>query len=347
MGFSPISISGKTVYIHSAISEPDFGAATVLSDNPWDYVALWLRRAGNDEARFYWEQSREFYKASIELSPISSPLTSYYCFLNATKSLLTQKKISFSDRHGVTGSTETGKKCLNNEIVKLHGSGVLSSLCRFLGEDIHPNESYSLNEIFYHLPFLHRAFTLTYKSKTELFLPVKQPMFVRKDGSDDAWFVAELDARYASSQLKKILPSEYEIDTGVKNRFLIRRKKRFKWKKRGNYQANNLINLVNYHKEVRRDITPIFAPINSWYVRKKLKTVTPVTKSQLPLIFVAMHKLSELSRYDPITLVRHLDLQHNWILTEFLQVAPAQFINQIACEITGKEFVKPYAARLL
>jgi hypothetical protein len=77
-----------------------------------------------------------------------------------------------------------------------------------------------------------------------------------------------------------------------------------------------------------------------------LKTVTPIPKSQLPLIFVAMHKLSELSRYDPITLVRHLDLQHNWILTEFLQVAPAQFINHIACEITGKEFVKPYAARL-
>ncbi len=346
MGFSPISISGKTVYIHSAVSEPDFGAATVLSDDPWDYVALWLRRAGNDEARFYWEQSREFYKASIELSPISSPLTSYYCFLNATKSLLTQKRISFSDKHGVTGFTKTGKKCLTNEVVKLQGSGVLYSLCSFLGENILPNETYSLNEIFYHLPFLHRAFTLTYKSKTELFLPVKQPMFVRKDGSDDAWFVAELDARYVSSQLKNILPSAYEVDAGVKNRCLIRRKKRFKWKTRGNHQANNLTNLVNYHKEVRRDITPIFAPINSWYIQKKLKTVTPISKSQLPLIFVAMHKLSELSRYDPITLARHLDLQHNWILTEFLQVAPAQFINHIACEITGKEFVKPYAARL-
>jgi hypothetical protein len=171
-------------------------------------------------------------------------------------------------------------------------------------------------------------------------------MFVRKDGSDDAWFVAELDARYVSSQLKNILPSSYEVDEGIKNRCLIRRKKRFKWKTRGNHQANNLTNLVSYHKEVRRDITPIFSPVNSWYIQKKLKTVTSIAKSQLPLVFVAMHKLSELSRYDPITLARHLDLQHNWILTEFLQVAPAQFINHIACEITGKEFVKPYAARL-
>ena len=129
--------------------------------------------------------------------------------------------------------------------MKLQGSGVLHSLCNFLGESILPNESYSLNEIFYHLPFLHRAFTLTYKSKTELFLPVKQPMFVRKDGSDDAWFVAELDGRYVSNQLKNILLPGYEVDAGVKERCLIRRKKRFKWKIRGNHQATNLTNLIN------------------------------------------------------------------------------------------------------
>jgi len=142
MGFSPISISGKTVYIHSAVSDPDFGAATVLSDNPWDYVSLWLRRAKNDEARFYWDQSREFYKASTQLSPISSPLTSYYCFLNATKALLTQKGITFSDKHGVAGSTNPGKKSLSNEMVEFKGSGVLYSLCNFLGENILPKESY-------------------------------------------------------------------------------------------------------------------------------------------------------------------------------------------------------------
>ncbi len=346
MGFAPIVISGKTVYIHSAVSNPDFGGDTVLSDDPWDYVALWLRRAKNDEARFYWDQSREFYKASIELSPVSSPLTSYYCFLNATKALLTQKRVPFSDKHGVTGHTKPGKKSLTNEIVQLKGSGILPSLCCFLGENVQQPEDYSLKNIFYHLPFMHRAFTLTYKSATELFLPVKRPMFVRKEASSEAWFVAELDNRYISSQLQNILPSGYEIDTGVKDHCLIRRKKRFSWKTRGNQQSTNLQSLTTYHNQVRQDVTPIFAPVNSWYIKKNLKTVQPVKKSQLPLLFVAMHKLSELSRYDPITLARHLDTQHNWILAEFLQVAPAQFINHIACEITGKEFVKPYAARL-
>jgi YaaC-like Protein len=146
--------------------------------------------------------------------------------------------------------------------------------------------------------------------------------------------------------LQNILPSRYEVDAGVSDRCLIRRKKRFRWKNKGDQQSTNLQSLITYHNQVRQDITPIFAPVNSWYMKKNLRAVQPVEKSQLPLLFAAMHRLSELSRYDPITLARHLDAQHNWILTEFLQVAPAQFINNIACEITGKEFVKPYAVRL-
>jgi hypothetical protein len=88
MGFTPIVLNGKTVYIHSAVSQPDFGGDAVLSDDPWDYVALWLRRAKNDKAGFYWDQSRQFYKASVELSSVSSPLTSYYWAIHLSRDSL-------------------------------------------------------------------------------------------------------------------------------------------------------------------------------------------------------------------------------------------------------------------
>ncbi len=347
MGAVPIKFRGKTVRIHSAVSNPDFGGATVLSADPWDYVALWLGRNNNKEACFYWNQAREFYKASIELSVLASPLTSYYCLLNATKALLKVKNVSFTDKHGVTGYTKSGKNNLTNEIVKFKNSGVLTSVCTFLGEHITPEEMYTLKDLFYNMPFIHRAFTLTYKSEKELFLPVKNPIFVKQEKSTEAWFVTELDQRYTSSQLNNILPSGYEIDNGAKDRCLIRRKKRFKWNKnQGSNKTNNLQKLTQYHQKIRQNVLPIFASTNSWYIKKHLKSVTRMEKSQLPIIFAAMHKLSELSRYNPIKLERHLDASHNMILTEFLQVAPAQFINHIACEITGKEFTQPYAARL-
>jgi hypothetical protein len=54
-----------------------------------------------------------------------------------------------------------------------------------------------------------------------------------------------------------------------------------------------------------------------------------------------MHRLSELSRYDPLSLRVHLDRQHNWLLSEFISVAPRQFIDEIASEITGCDFMVP------
>ena len=56
-----------------------------------------------------------------------------------------------------------------------------------------------------------------------------------------------------------------------------------------------------------------------------------------------MHKLSELSRYNPMALSGHMNASHNWLLSEFMQVAPNQFIYSIASEITGMEFLQPNA----
>ncbi len=54
-----------------------------------------------------------------------------------------------------------------------------------------------------------------------------------------------------------------------------------------------------------------------------------------------MHRLSELARYQPLCLVGHFNLPQNWLLTEFLQGAPMEFIDLISCEITNQNFMKP------
>ena len=36
-------------------------------------------------------------------------------------------------------------------------------------------------------------------------------------------------------------------------------------------------------------------------------------------------------------LAKHLDSQHNWLLTEFIETSIVQFIDQISSEITGQE----------
>jgi hypothetical protein len=51
-----------------------------------------------------------------------------------------------------------------------------------------------------------------------------------------------------------------------------------------------------------------------------------------------MHRLSEMTRYAPQALVKHLDKNHSWLLTEFINKSPLQFIDEISSEITGNDF---------
>ena len=55
----------------------------------------------------------------------------------------------------------------------------------------------------------------------------------------------------------------------------------------------------------------------------------------------AMHRLSELSRYDPEGLMTYLEGKENWLLTEFIELGPLQFIDELVCEMTSLEFGSP------
>ncbi len=54
-----------------------------------------------------------------------------------------------------------------------------------------------------------------------------------------------------------------------------------------------------------------------------------------------MHRLSELSRYEPKVISRHLELKQNRLITEFIQGATNEFIDSIASEITGQTIMAP------
>ena len=51
-----------------------------------------------------------------------------------------------------------------------------------------------------------------------------------------------------------------------------------------------------------------------------------------------MHRLSELARYEPSTLQTHLEKEASWLISEFIEKSLIQFIDEISCEITGREF---------
>jgi hypothetical protein len=86
-----LQIGNRTAYVRKAITTPDFESERVLARDAFQFAGLWLKREC-PKALPFWEQSHSYYLASRHLPAQSSPLTSYYCFLNATKSLLTSRR---------------------------------------------------------------------------------------------------------------------------------------------------------------------------------------------------------------------------------------------------------------
>lgn len=341
-----IQIGKREVPLKKATISPDFKTKTVLTDSTWSYVEIFLKQIKGDNAKaalFYWEQARNFYEATKTLSKVSAPLTTYYCFLNATKALLTFKNINFNLKHGVSGQRKDGHFLLQNEIVTIKPKGVLSGLCNYFGEPIKNNEpQYNLKDVFYNLSFIHRAFQLTFESPyyPDLFVPIIRPRFVFDKYRKVGWFEAQLEPEHSTQRTMSNLIG-FSVDRKYDNRlyYTIRRNKTFKWDCKNN--KPNLASLTDfnkYHLKIRRQLRTIYGPNNLWYIKRTNLANNIIDRSSLVLIYATMHRLSEIARYEPQGLKKHLEKNHSWLLSEFISKAPLQFIDEISSEITGNDF---------
>jgi len=308
----------------------------VLVSNHFDYVELWLRKEKAETALAYWVQARNFYKSTLTIPTESKPLTAYYCMMNAAKALLETKAISFNPHHGCKGKATHNKAIPVNESIRLMPRGVAPSISEYFGYQVH-NITLNLKTILYNIPFIHRAFTTTYSDRN-LFIPLVDPHFVYQNNGNNAWFTAKITGK--EYQHPKLYQNQrgWEINVGEDDGFWIRKRGRFKWFPKEKDRNNRLI---KYHQVIRRDVKYIYGQKSMWYLKRNFKSDSICNLPIPTLVLMAMHRLSELCRYDPERLSRHLDGQHNWLLSEFLNLAPINFIDNIACEITGRNLMSP------
>ncbi len=342
-----IKIKKQEIILRKASVEPNFTNKTVLTDSTWRYIELFLKKekkaVKNDTALNYWKQAENFYEATKNLDILSKPLTSYYCFLNATKALLTYKGINFDTKHGVSGEIKNGQIVIQNEYIKLHPKGVLSGLCNYLNEPVKTigdkPETYNLKEILYNLEYIHRAYILTF-GQAELFVPVSNPRFVFDKIKKEGWLETQLEEQYSNQREFTKFKTGFSIDWlySQNGLYTIRLNKKFEWEAPRNKPTDkSLKSFKNYYKNQRKRFRYIYSPNQLWYIKRKdLQGI--IDRNTLSLTFAAMHCLSEMSRYDPDRLAKHLEKSCGWLLTEFINKSIYQFIDMISSEISGDDF---------
>lgn len=261
-------ISNRACYFRKSITTSAFGTERVLARDAFVFALLWLKRRC-PEAVPYWEQAKAYYEASQTLPAESSPLTNYYCFLNATKALLIVKGESFSDRHGVSGEFAASKRSLVNESINFQGGGVVATLARYLGESV--AETHNLKDVLSNLPFIHRAFRYTFTSHPEVFIPVRKLVYRKHPSANYVWLSAHVTGRFADGRTTKTLPKGLEQDLGFKKEFVVRSRKRIRWHEHGASKAEKdraMNRLQNYHKKWRKIFIYIAASPDLWYIKR-------------------------------------------------------------------------------
>lgn len=341
--FKEIIINGKACELMKAVKSTKYGSKTVLTDSCWEYVSLFLKRQstpGASNALFYWEQAHSFYSASKALPDNAKPLTSYYCILNSAKALLRFKGTDDAKlkNHGISSVIDDSNRTnIIEAYTAIKGAGVLPELGKYFNYIILPGH-YSISDLLYNIPCVHRAFCITF-SKPEIFVPIYNPVFVRKDNSKEAWVKCIVTGRYANARALKSIPSKFEHDIGVKDEYVLRMEKRFLWDIHEPIDKRKKT-LSKYHEWVRKYFFYIYGETKLWYIKKELmENESLATAPSSVLIFCVFHWLSELVRYNPKLFSKYMRSKQNWLLHEFINNALDQFVDEVGCEITGEDIM--------
>ena len=339
MAIQNVKIKTKSLGLSKAVTDAQFQMKTVLTLEPFDYVDLWLRRQHKDEALFYWRQARDFHRAAQGLPMESAPLVLYYCFMNAAKALLASKGLAFSLYHGVGSHRMRGPKSrvvLSNEGIKIQPKGIVPVLASYFGE-AELAKVHSLEDVLYNLVFVHRTYCLSYPNKNERFLPLKNPVFVRDSDTNEVWFTADAVDDADWKFFRKHLPTEV-TDASI-GAATINSVTKIIWASLDKPSEAELDELRRLNEKLRRVVHYINGAHTLWYL--KATGACEIDRRPITLMLAAMHRLSEICRYKPSELRSFLDGQKNWLLSEFVAMAPAQFLDEIACEMTGHQIMIP------
>ena len=340
----PVKIAGREVKPHKATTSPQLGTRTVLTNSHWEYVSLWLKRQGKGEALFFWQQAQTFASAASGLPVESAPLLLYYSFMNATKALLVAKGVVFGEHHGVRAHNmrgATSKITLSNEGVRILNHGVAPALSSYLGE---PETAtvHSLEQLLFNLPCVHRTFCLTYTRQEDMFLPLTDCRLTFDDATGQAYLTARLSEDFASTKYLRRLPAQLVRDLAVIDDRAIRSRASFNLTSPTlDRQPASIAQASAFLSSLRLDLQYLAGSQTLWYAKAVVPGPARLARSPLTCTLLAMHRLSEICRYRPMQLAAFLAGQKNWLLTEFIRMSPIQFIDEIAAELTGQQFMMP------
>jgi hypothetical protein len=304
----------------------------------WDYV---IKKASNDRKKEDFlksllEQAKHFY-ITAEGSPVKSqPLLYYYSFLNLSKII-----INLSGNHGprkmyMHGMTENhNHKFSHSTITKQRHKTNVVQVAHEIVSVFDPHIStgdivINVRELLNHCVGVHRAYSEIY-NQAEVFYRIKSQKLYKK--GRELVFKAELQCTPAN--LPSLTACGYAI-TEEDERV---------------YYTEKVV--MQSYAPTRKDYAMLSLEIQRkgiWYfVGSSGYTMylsnSPIGRySQESIIYMTMFYLGSITRYHPYMFDEIFSDKEQWLMSEFLNTQPKQFLYLATARILGQSVLKAYAS---
>ncbi|MDP9916500.1 hypothetical protein J2W24_002147 [Variovorax boronicumulans] len=263
--------------------------------------------------------------------------------MNATKALLVAKSIAIQEGHGVGKHNMQGNSTaidLDNEGVRIKNKGVLPALSLHL-QEVELTKNHSMNELLYNVPCIHRTFCITYPAQEDMFIPLTDCQYVVDTGSMDAYLIGKLSLDFDDPKFMARLPATLVADPAGGSSRNFRSVKTARVSGPTLPDVADIVAISDLNSHLRKDLHYIAGSQTLWYAKANVTGPRRLQRSPLTATLAAMHRLSELSRYHPMELSQFFSGPQNWLLNEFIQMSPQQFLDEISAEITGHQCMTP------
>lgn len=304
----------------------------------WDYV---IKKASKDRKeedflKSLLEQARHFY-ITAETSPIKSqPLLFYYSFLNFSKII-----INMTGRHGprklyMHGINEShNNKFLHSTITKQKQKTNIVQVAHEIVSVFDKNMptidvQFNVRDLLNHCVGVHRAYSEIY-NQTEVFFRLENQKLY-KNGKE-LIFTAEV--KCAGSDIPSLAAHGYTI-TLNNERFIYTEKI-----------------VMNAYSPIRRDYAALSEAIQQrgiWYFVGNsgytlyLSNSATGRYSQESIIYMVMFYLGSITRYHPYMFDEIFSDKEQWLMSEFLNTQPKQYLYLATARILGQSILKAYAS---
>lgn len=330
--------------------------ARVVTSDPWAFLRyksrVLLSKEHAARAAAYIDQAFDFFEAAANPRTSSRPLLYYYSFLNLAKVFILHKRqiqLPLIIKHGITDPRANVKQRLRfpgQQVRFMHVERNHSELFPELilgleGRSALCGRVFRVSDLMKQIPGIHRT-SCSVLEHRPYFCPVKAIEFY-SDGRQ-VWAFIRLD----------------RFDRDVRETFRrLRRSQRFRkiFSQVAAKQNDELWFETDPVRGTRRGIDRAIGALSKRL--RRLGVLGVLTQlgyryyladfpprdlvPQLCSVYAVMFYLGSITRYKPHDFDAIVSRGYDWLVAEFLETQPSQFLYLVASHIAGVEVVKPYS----